>query len=186
MDVVVHIFKNKTEFYNHQLEDKDFYDNYGKTYMPKEEHLEASIELLDEEFNDYSQIVNYDISPETFNSSRFAKANAVALETAIRLGADMHGIKLDSPFNIDQVVGIVVVLEGKIALDISGCRCFSTFQSIPRLHWLLLGAMVYPPICICTKREDETYREYAERRALEKAAAEMHLITASLKRADLK
>ena len=181
MDVAVHIFKNKTGFYSHKLEDKDFYDNYGKAYMPKEEHLEASIELLDEEFNDYSQIVNYDISPETFNPSKFAKTNAVALETAIRLGADMYGIKLDSPFNIDQVVGIVVVLEDKIALDISGCRCFNTLQSIPRLHWLLLGAMVYPPICICTKREDETYREYAERRALEKAAAEMHLIAASLK-----
>lgn len=185
MNVVVHIFKNKTGFYSHQLEDKDFYDKYGKAYMPKEEHLEASIELLDEEFNDYSQIVNYDISPETFNPSRFAKANAVALETAIRLGVDMHGIKLDSPFNIDQVVGIVVVLEDKIALDISGCRCFSTLHSIPRLHWLLIGIMVYPPICICTKREDETYREYTERRALEKTTAEMHLIAASLKHAGL-
>ena len=136
----------------------------GKTTytLPREEHLEAEVELLEEDFDDYSQVISYDLSPETFDPAAFAKANARALSKAISFAADMLGLKVQSPFNVDQIVGIVVVLEDKIALDIGGRKCFSCLHSIP-LNWLLLGAISYPHVCICTKREDETYREYAER-----------------------
>ena len=158
MRVAVHIFRETPT---------QPYISDGKTAytLPREEHLEAEVELLEEEFDDYSQVINYDLSPETFDPARFAKANARALNTAINLGADMLGLKVQSPFNVDQIVGIVVVLEDKIALDIGGCRCFSTLLSIP-LNWLLHGLTASSHVCICTKREDETYREYAERHAI--------------------
>ena len=154
MKVAIHIFRDA-------LVQPILIDGKTTYTPPREEHLEAVVELLEEEFDDYSQVIDYDLSPETFDPAGFAKANARALIKAINFGADMLGLKVQSPFNVDQIVGIVVVLEDKIALDIGGCKCFSCLHSIP-LNWLLFGA-AYPHVCICTKREDETYREYAKR-----------------------
>lgn len=157
MKVAIHIFRDV-------LVQPILIDGKTTYTPPREEHLEAEVELVEEEFDDYSQVINYDLSPETFDPARFAKANARALIKAINFGADMFGLKVQSPFNVDQIVGIVVVLEDKIALDIGGRKCFSHLHSTP-VNLLLLGVTGHPHVCICTKREDETYREYAKRHA---------------------
>lgn len=158
MKVAIHIFRDV-------LVQPILLDGKTTYTLPREEHLEAEVELAEEEFDDYSQVINYDLSPETFDPAGFAKANARALIKAINFGADMLGLKVQSPFNVDQIVGIVVVLEDKIALDIGGRKCFSHLHSTP-VNLLLLGVTGHPHVCICTKREDETYREYAKRCAV--------------------
>lgn len=138
----------------------------GKTTYtwPREEHLEAVVDVLDEEFDCCSLVVKYDLAPELFNASEFARSNAKALYDAVRLAADILGLKIDSPFNISRVVGIVAVIEDKIALDITGAHCLAPDKAVP-LWGMLLG--FGRSVCICTKRDDETYREYASRKLAE-------------------
>lgn len=162
----------------------------GKTTytLPREEHLEAVVDVLDEvvdvldeEFDCCSWIVKYDLAPELFNASEFARVHAKALYDAVRLAAGILDLKIDSPFNISRVVGIVAVIEDKIALDITGAQCLAPNTAVP-LWGMLLG--FGRSVCICTKRDDETYREYASRRLAESnqamPAALQNLFTISL------
>ena len=133
--------------------------------LEEEQHLEAVVDVLDEELDCCSWIVKYDLAPESFNASEFAKANAKALRTAVKLAAGILDLKIESPFNISRVVGIVAVIEDKIALDLTGARCLAPNIDVS-LRMALLGFI--GNACICTKRDDETYKEYASRRLAER------------------
>lgn len=132
--------------------------------LEEEQHLEAVVDVLDEKF-DCLWIVKYDLAPESFNASEFAKANAKALRTAVKLAAHILDLKIESPFNISRVVGIVAVIEDKIALDLTEARCLAPNIDVS-LRIALLGFI--GNACICTKRNGETYKEYASRRLAER------------------
>ncbi len=149
MKVVVHIFRDAQS---------------NSSSLEEEQHLEAVVDVLDEKFDCYAWIVKYDLDPESFNASEFAKANAKALRTAVKLAADILDLKIDSPFNISGIVGIVAVIEDKIALDLTGARCLAHNIDVS-LRMALLGFI--GNVCICAKKDGETYREYASRRLAE-------------------
>ena len=149
MKVAVHIFRDAQS---------------TSSGLDEEQHLEAVVDVLDEELDCCSWVVKYDLAPESFNASEFAKANAKALRTAVKLAADILDLKIDSPFNISRIVGIVAVIEDKIALDLTGAKCLFPNSNVS-LRMTLLGFI--GNVCICTKRDDETYREYASRRQAE-------------------
>ena len=109
MKVAVHIFRDAQS---------------TSSGLEEEQHLEAVVDVL-EEF-DYSWAVKYDLAPESFNAREFATANVSALDPAINLAADLLGLKIKSPFNVSRVVGIVAVIEDKIALDLTGAQCLSS------------------------------------------------------------
>lgn len=132
--------------------------------LEEEQHLEAVVDVLDEELDCCSWIVKYDLAPESFDAKEFAKANSRALYDAVRLAADILGLKIESPFNASRVVGIVAVIEDKIALDLTGAQCLAPNTAVSLLT-TLLGFT--GNVCICTKRDGETYREYAIRRQVE-------------------
>lgn len=165
MKVSLHIFRNKLKFYDHQLKDENFYeyDDLTKSYYPKEEHLKTSFEILDDEFNDYSDIIKYDISPETFDANSFVQRNMKAFKTMLEFGSNALRINLDSQYNVDQVVGIVVVLEDKIPIDITGQYCIRMNSMINIRTLIFFGAFGSRKCCICTKKKHETYRAYVTR-----------------------
>ncbi len=152
MKIVVHIYRDAQSTSSGLEED--------------EQHLEAVVDVLEEDLDCCSSVVKYDLAPESFNAEEFARANAKALYDAVKLAADLFDLKIESPFNISRVVGIVAVIEDKIALDLTGARCLTPNTSLS-LQMTLLG-FTRRSVCICTKRDDETYREYASRRLAER------------------
>ena len=133
MKVDVKLWKAKAGHEEHRLMDKDFYvyaEDIRK-YEPVEDCLETSLKIMEDLFDDYSFIVDYETMPEKFDVEQFIMKNYKVFETIINYLEATFNINVSSYYNINDILGMTVVFEDIVSIDVP----YSSMLVLCRRFW---------------------------------------------------
>ena len=121
MNVKVIIEKWKDGVIYANFSDKNFYhfNIESSMYCPNIETLEYECEIDESKLN-YNELVNYEISPETFNIKNFLNdSTQQCLKDAVYLAYYNFNLKPHSHYNIHHIQNVYVIVSNILKIKLS-------------------------------------------------------------------